>query len=76
MLGPDFKNIYKVHAFRPIQAIGGGCVMANMKESEAFGKITQLIQKILQVILFTLVMAVLLAFWASRWRVFSPNGPW
>lgn len=69
-LGPDFLNVEKVHAFRPVEEIGGGCLMANIGETEAFAKSTKLVKNISEVIIITFLTAIALAYLASRWLTY------
>src|SRR5439155_10041999 len=66
-LGPNYRNLDVVRGFRPLPEIGGGCVVAEIGQTEAFAAAAGLgRQLVVTVLLITFVGVVLSVMIADR----------
>ncbi|WNG34210.1 GAF domain-containing protein [Archangium violaceum] len=66
MLAPDYRGVEVIHAFRFIEEIGGGCIMAHIEQSEAFAPARVLRARVAQVSVILAALAVGLSFIFAR----------
>lgn len=61
MISPDYRGVVVVHAFRYVEEIGGGCIMAHIERDEAFAPAAALARRMLALGALVLLLAAPLA---------------
>jgi signal transduction histidine kinase len=66
MLAPDYRGAPVIHAFRHVEFVGGGCIMAHIQQGEAFAPVRSLGRRVLGLGLALGALALLASAWLAR----------